>query len=438
MESTAYESLVYQAFSILRKYPLCDRCLGRMFGRLGMGLSNKDRGRALKTLVVMYLHNRIISGDNYALQIFKEIAPNIGEPARGLYLKLFNEELSIRQCRICENRLDYVIIEASIRAYNKLREWEIEKFLVGSRVPFKTIRLEELIKTEFGLAYSESVKNEVKREVGKKLQEYGLSVDFENPEGVVMIDLWEPRVGLQVNPVFFKGYYWKIGRNISQSYWPTKWGLKYEFSVEQATWNLKKNMKAEKTVIHAAGREDADARMLGTGRPLIIEVKRPRKRKISISDVESALNNGGMGFVLFKIDGLANRTDVRLYKNKLSNMRKMYKALVVSDKPLSIDELGKLESEFRERVISQRTPSRVLHRRSDLLRNKKVYKVKNLPITDYVFYSFILAEGGLYIKELVTGDEGRTNPSFTGVLGTPVQCVDLDVIGVDFSIPSHL
>ncbi|MEB3755708.1 MAG: tRNA pseudouridine(54/55) synthase Pus10 [Desulfurococcales archaeon] len=438
MESTAYSNIINLAIEILRKYPLCDRCLGRMFARLGRDLSNKERGKALKLLIVLHLHNRILSGDQDAIQLFKEIAPNIGRPARGLYEELFKEELHNRNCSICRNKLENVITTASIIAYNKLREWDIDKFLVGARAPFETIRIEESIKTEYGLVYSESIKNEVKREVGKKLQDYGLTVDFDNPEGVVVIDLWDPHVTVQVNPIFFKGFYWKTGRNISQSYWPTRWGLKYEFSVEQATWSLKNVMKAEKTIIHAAGREDADARMLGTGRPLVVEVKRPRKRKISLSEVETALNMGGKGLVHFKITGFANRFDVRLYKNELSNIRKLYKALVVSESPLSHTDLSRLESEFSERIIRQRTPTRVLHRRSDLERNKKVYKIKNIQVSDHVFYSFILAEGGLYIKELISGDDGRTQPSFADVLNTTTYCVDLDVIGIDFDIPGHL
>ena len=438
MESTAYSDIIHLAIEILRKYPLCDRCLGRMFARLGRDLSNKERGKALKLLIVLHLHNRILSGDQDAIRLFKEIAPNIGGPARGLYEGLFKEELHNKNCSICRNKLENVITTASIIAYNKLREWDVDKFLVGARAPFETIRMEESIKTEHGLVYSESIKNEVKREVGKKLQDYGLTVDFDNPEGVVVIDLWDPHVTVQVNPVFFKGFYWKTGRNISQSYWPTRWGLKYEFSVEQATWGLKNVLKAEKTIIHAAGREDADARMLGTGRPLIIEVKRPRKRKISLGEVETALNMGGKGLVRFKITGFADRFDVRLYKNELSNIRKLYKALVVSESPLSHTDLNRLESEFSECIIRQRTPTRVLHRRSDLERNKMVYKIKNIQVSDHVFYSFILAEGGLYIKELISGDDGRTQPSFADVLNASTYCVDLDVIGIDFDVPGHL
>jgi tRNA pseudouridine synthase 10 len=438
MESIVCDYLVSKAISILKKYPLCDRCMGRMFARLGMELENRERGRAIKTAIVMCLHERIAKGDEQALELFREIAPNIGEPARGLYKRLFDEDIEERACTICRDSLDRIIPKATVKAFNELKKWDIQKFIVGARVPFETMTTEERIKTEFSLVYSESIRNEVKREIGKKLQEYGLSVDFENPEGVVLIELWKPNVRIQVNPVFYKGRYWKLGRNISQSYWPTKWGVKYDFSVEQATWELKQLMSAEKTVIHAAGREDADARMLGTGRPLVIEVKRPRQRHLPVTKVEEALNEGGKGLVVFKLDGEASRMDVRLYKNELAGIRKLYKALVVSDKPVSDDDLRALEKEFSGRTVKQQTPSRVLHRRADMTRSKKVYRIKNIRVSKNVFYSFIVGEGGLYIKELISGDQGRTTPSYSDVLGGEVQCVDLDVLGVDFSLTQSL
>ena len=42
--------------------------------------------------------------------------------------------------------------------------------------------------------------------------------------------------------------------------------------------------------------------------------------------------------------------------------------------------------------------------------------------------------GGLYVKELISGDAGRTKPSLSELLGVGVQVVELDVIEiVEFS-----
>jgi len=43
----------------------------------------------------------------------------------------------------------------------------------------------------------------------------------------------------------------------------------------------------------------------------------------------------------------------------------------------------------------------------------------------------IECEGGLYIKELISGDENRSKPSVTEILGTDAKCVQLDVLDVN-------
>jgi tRNA pseudouridine synthase 10 len=40
----------------------------------------------------------------------------------------------------------------------------------------------------------------------------------------------------------------------------------------------------------------------------------------------------------------------------------------------------------------------------------------------------VVCESGLYVKEVVTGDEGRTNPSVSSLLGKESLPVFLDVL----------
>ncbi|MEM2002924.1 MAG: hypothetical protein QXT77_09790, partial [Candidatus Methanomethylicaceae archaeon] len=42
----------------------------------------------------------------------------------------------------------------------------------------------------------------------------------------------------------------------------------------------------------------------------------------------------------------------------------------------------------------------------------------------------VRCQGGLYVKELISGDDGRTKPSVSEVLGAGARCVELDVISV--------
>lgn len=42
----------------------------------------------------------------------------------------------------------------------------------------------------------------------------------------------------------------------------------------------------------------------------------------------------------------------------------------------------------------------------------------------------IKTEGGLYIKELISGDDGRSQPNISDILGIKAICEQLDVIEV--------
>ncbi|MEJ2296729.1 MAG: tRNA pseudouridine(54/55) synthase Pus10, partial [Candidatus Lokiarchaeota archaeon] len=42
----------------------------------------------------------------------------------------------------------------------------------------------------------------------------------------------------------------------------------------------------------------------------------------------------------------------------------------------------------------------------------------------------IETQGGVYIKELITGDDGRTKPSFSEIFNNPLLCEELDVLKI--------
>ncbi|HJJ55311.1 MAG TPA: hypothetical protein O0X50_04415 [Methanocorpusculum sp.] len=43
----------------------------------------------------------------------------------------------------------------------------------------------------------------------------------------------------------------------------------------------------------------------------------------------------------------------------------------------------------------------------------------------------VVGDSGLYIKELISGDNGRTSPSLAEILKSPARVTELDVIQVD-------
>ncbi len=431
------EDVVAKARRILADMPLCDRCLGRLFALLGYGWSNKERGDAIKRVIVMELHKKYRVTGTLSEEDFKVLA-NIGGQALPLLRLIAPERVEGRlaegrRCAICSGELDDTIERAAREGLKLLRAYDIRKFVVGAKVGEDVLRVEEELKLRYGLAFSESLKAELRREVGKLIQKLDPSVraDFEEPEATLLVSFPGGNIDIQVNSLFLAGRYWKLGRLISQAYWPSPTGPRY-FSVEQAAWGLLRLTSGERLVVHAAGREDVDARMLGTGRPLIVEIKAPRRRHLPLEEFERHANADSKGLVEFRFERVARRRDVRLYKEESVKLRKTYKTLIVSlEGPLSDADLERLEREFTGRRVLQRTPRRVLHRRPDMTRTRTVYEVKCRRLLGEIAECLVLAEGGLYIKELVDGDAGRTTPSFSEVLGKALQCVELDVIGVE-------
>jgi len=100
------------------------------------------------------------------------------------------------------------------------------------------------------------------------------------------------------------------------------------------------------------------------------------------------------------------------------------------DREVGKDEIEQALRRLKEVVILQRTPKRVLHRRADLVRRRRVIKAELVSYSGREVVVEIEAESGTYIKELISGDEGRTRPSLSELLNVQAKAVELDVLEV--------
>jgi tRNA pseudouridine synthase 10 len=73
---------------------------------------------------------------------------------------------------------------------------------------------------------------------------------------------------------------------------------------------------------------------------------------------------------------------------------------------------------------------RVLKRRPDLVRERRVVALEWRRLDGRTLELTVRAQAGTYIKELLSGNEGRTRPSVAEVLGVPAECAELDVIAI--------
>ncbi len=399
-----------QAKAILSYGETCDHCLGRFFGKRSHGLSNVERGHGLRVTLAL--------SEN---QPFTECTGT---------------------CWVCGNFFDDIPLWTE-RVIDTVQVLEFSTFVIGCRVPPLIAENEEMVWSDLSLADPEPFKSEVNREVGKAVSaRIGKAADTKKPEVVVILDVSVGSVEVQVHSVFFYGRYQKFERGIPQTHWDCRackgrgcekcnfTGAQYLDSVEELIGRPVIEMfDAENAVLHGAGREDIDARMIGTGRPFILEVVAPKKRSVDLAAVEEAINRTADGRVSVAIRRWADRAEVETLKSNKAH--KKYRILVEVDGELSADEFANALKSLKGVTIQQRTPERVAHRRADKIRERKVLDIECVGAQDGKFIVEVLGEAGLYIKELVSGDSGRTIPSLAEILKTTAHVTSLDVTQVE-------
>ena len=400
--------IIEEVEAILGYGDTCNNCLGRFFGKRSFGLTNEERGRALR--------------------VTREIVAN--EP---------HQEPVPESCWLCGGELARTDIWAA-KVVEAVRGIEFDTFLVGTKVPPLVAESEEMVWSDLSLRDPEPLKAEMNREVGKAVSALsGKEADLKRPDVVTILDLAEGTVEVQVNPVFFVGRYMKYERGIPQTHWDCRacrgvgcercgyTGKQYMDSVEELIGRpVIEAFDAENAVLHGAGREDIDARMLGSGRPFVMEVEAPMKRSVDLVALEEEINRSADGRVAVHLTGWADRKMVQSLKSDKAH--KKYRILVEIDGPVASDEFRAALDQLKGVTIRQRTPIRVSHRRADKVRERQVLDIGCTGEEDDRYWVEVVGEAGLYIKELISGDSGRTQPSLAQILGRTASVVSLDVV----------
>ncbi|MDH7555327.1 MAG: tRNA pseudouridine(54/55) synthase Pus10 [Candidatus Methanosuratincola sp.] len=433
-------SLIEKARSMLLKYPLCDSCLGRQFGGLGRGITNRERGFALKLVITMEAHMGLKRGEGSEEEVLRALAAGgAHQPAANLVGAEAGDV-----CHICGGIMER-IGEYAAEVVRALDGYEYRTFLIGVKVSGELAEREDALKSEFGIEFGESMKMETSREIGKLVSKAtGREVEFSKPDVVVTVGIPGPVVEVSPMPLFVFGRYRKLARGIPQSKWDCVHcrgkgcevchgtGKIYPISVEEIVCGpILRAAGGKETKFHGAGREDVDAIMSGNGRPFVGEVREPKVRELDLRAVEAEINKGGNGMVEVVGLRLSDRRTVRRLKEGAKVAEKVYRALVELDRDIGEEEARALGKSFNGCVINQLTPNRVLHRRADRLRLKKVYEMSIKMIDPRHLELVVRCQGGLYVKELISGDGGRTTPSVSEILGCGARCTELDVIAVN-------
>jgi tRNA pseudouridine synthase 10 len=357
------------------------------------------------------------------------------------------DELNINlddvDCAVCDNLFDKLGEELYEKIDDKINQLgiEFETFLVGCQIDKDIQKRDDELSEKFDLDV-ETIKKEVNRLIGLGIWErYDKEAEFERQDIVFNVDLRKkPKVRIQINPLYIEGKYNKYKRGIPQTKWPcTKCkgrgceecngtGKQYPESVEELiSEHFLRLTKGREAKFHGAGREDIDVLMLGSGRPFVLEIKEPRIRNLDLAKIEQEINEVNEGKTAYHNLHRCERPRKAEIKQSSPDTYKVYKAIVKCDE--AFDD-GKLKELLNLNEIHQQTPLRVLRRRTDMVRVKHVLDLSYEIIDDKSFSMRIKTEGGLYIKELISGDEGRSNPNVSEILGVKAVCEQLDVIEV--------
>ena len=308
-------------------------------------------------------------------------------------------------------------------------------------------------------------------------------------------------------PLLVGGYYTKSARDISQSPFfagKTRLGrCSVQEGVEAA---LLPALRADGAKFVTAGREDMDVRMLGRGRPFVMEVLNARARvdwggggseahggggvhggadpsssspspsaslyrhrgttypPSLLADAEAAINAAGTGVGAHALT-LVTRAALAAIKAGEASKEKSYRAAVTLPVPATPEMLARLNA-VRGLVLAQTTPTRVEARRAMLVRHRTVHELAAEvvgaegeeagvgcgcgggggggggggdgdaapppPIDPARRISLTLrTQAGLYVKEFVHGDGGRTVPDLAAVAGCPPEAGPAAITALD-------
>ena len=248
----------------------------------------------------------------------------------------------------------------------------------------------------------------------------------------------EHRIEFLHRSCFVAGRYNKFSRELPQTPWVVDGVKKAETSVEELICpKILAAFRASSARFSSSGREDVDVKMLGQGRPFLLELVNPMDVSISqckLERIEEEINAATTQVAVRNLTQVSRESSA-LLKEGEEDKRKVYSAVVWTKEEVGVDRLQEVLDQEKDLVIRQKTPIRVLHRRTLAVRERTIYCMKTEKVDGHRFLLKLETQAGTYIKEFVHGDFGRTQPNVESLLGVEADILSLDVLDVHLHWP---
>ncbi len=376
-----YQTVVPMANEIIKKYGLCDHCMGRLFSKQLSLSSNRLLGK-----------------------------------------KLNKSQHSSAKCYICKNLFDNLehFLKLMIKASSNY--W-YSTFSVGAIIKPSIVDRDDHIRSQYKLRGIDSIKTDVTKELGRSFSKKTHKlVDHLDSEITFTLNLKDELCQLRSKSVTFSGRYVKTLRGLPQKQKSCEncfgkgcrtcdfHGIS-EFDSVEGMISKFIFAKIGGTIAKFTwiGGEDKSSLVLGTGRPFFVKIQNPLKRNLKLSEVD--------------LDSLKlhHLNLVHESPRKAVRFNSSISIRISTESEINSTNLKKLKDLPNDPVVVYDN----FGKRSE----KKVFDVRYRRNSKNMFTLIIRAEGGLPIKRLVSGD--NVVPGISKILDVRCTCQEFDFLDVE-------
>ena len=375
-----YQKITLIANQILKKYTLCDNCLGRLFSKQLHLSSNKLLGK-----------------------------------------KINKNQNSTQKCYVCKNLFD------NLNHFLKLMldmstTYSFSSFSVGAIIKPSVIDRDDYIRSKYKLKGIDSIKTDISRELRKSFSKKTKKiVDLLDPDVTFTVNIKDESCQLRSKSISFSGRYVKTLRGISQKQKSCEncsgkgcricnfHGISEFDSVEgMISQFLFENLGGSIAKFTWIGGEDKSSLVLGTGRPFFVKIQNPHKRNLKLTSLKSDF---------LKVSSLKI---VPEYPKKPLKFSSSIEVKISTEDKIDSKSLKKLK-ELQKHPI-------VVYEKSGKRSEKKIFSVKYKKNSSNAFTLVIHAEGGLPVKRFVNGDD--VSPGIPQILKISCKCQEFDFLDI--------
>lgn len=148
----------------------------------------------------------------------------------------------------------------------------------------------------------------------------------------------------------------------------------------------------------------------------------------NIQKVQEELNNNTHLISVDELDQCDQKYQEKIKEFEVSK-KKFYTCVVWTKRKVTNSDIEML-NKIKDLEVIQKTPLRVMHRRTLMDRKKTILKLDAKLINDNFMVINVLASAGTYIKEFIHSDLGRTEPSLCSLLDCDCDILQLDVMNI--------